>query len=152
MSQSNHLSDVDNEGSSAFKKAANEAGKVVIQKASKAVSSKFAGYLLRNPVVIGIAITVFLVLLGGMVAAFIVLSSAGEQQAKTGEGYYGGEISDFGLNEIPAQYIPIYKAAQEKYGVPWNLLAAEHRVETVFPRCTIWFPRLGPLGLFSSCL
>lgn len=41
-------------------------------------------------------------------------------------------ISHFGKNTIPAKYIPIYKAAAKKYGVPWNLLAAIHRVETDF--------------------
>ncbi|MEK5391275.1 lytic transglycosylase domain-containing protein [Margalitia sp. FSL K6-0131] len=34
--------------------------------------------------------------------------------------------------KIPAQYIPIYKAAEKKYGVPWYVLAAHHRVETRF--------------------
>lgn len=33
---------------------------------------------------------------------------------------------------IPAKYIPIYKAAEKKYGVPWYVLAAHHRVETRF--------------------
>ena len=34
--------------------------------------------------------------------------------------------------EIPEGYIPIYIAAGEKYGVPWTLLAAHHRIETRF--------------------
>lgn len=34
--------------------------------------------------------------------------------------------------EIPEEYIPVYIAAEEKYGVPWTLLAAHHRVETRF--------------------
>lgn len=34
--------------------------------------------------------------------------------------------------KIPAEYIPIYIAAGEKYNVPWTLLAAHHRVETRF--------------------
>ena len=33
---------------------------------------------------------------------------------------------------IPIEYIPIYVAAEEKYNVPWTLLAAHHRVETRF--------------------
>lgn len=33
---------------------------------------------------------------------------------------------------IPAKYIPIYIAAEEKYHVPWTLLAAHHRIETRF--------------------
>ncbi len=38
---------------------------------------------------------------------------------------------NFDMN-IPEQYIPIYVAAEEKYGVPWTLLAAHHRIETRF--------------------
>lgn len=34
--------------------------------------------------------------------------------------------------EIPIEYIPVYVAAEEKYNVPWTLLAAHHRVETRF--------------------
>jgi len=34
--------------------------------------------------------------------------------------------------EIPIEYIPVYVAAEQKYGVPWTLLAAHHRVETRF--------------------
>lgn len=37
----------------------------------------------------------------------------------------------FDMN-IPEQFIPIYVAAEEKYGVPWTLLAAHHRIETRF--------------------
>lgn len=33
---------------------------------------------------------------------------------------------------IPVEYIPIYKAAAEKYDIPWPLLAAHHRIETRF--------------------
>ncbi|MGN7477345.1 lytic transglycosylase domain-containing protein [Solibacillus silvestris] len=34
--------------------------------------------------------------------------------------------------EIPIEYIPVYVAAEQKYNVPWTLLAAHHRVETRF--------------------
>jgi peptidoglycan LD-endopeptidase LytH len=42
------------------------------------------------------------------------------------------KLSLVGKEEVPSQYIPIYKAAEKEYGVPWNLLAAHHRVETKF--------------------
>ncbi|MFJ6211027.1 lytic transglycosylase domain-containing protein [Lysinibacillus sp. NPDC092081] len=42
------------------------------------------------------------------------------------------EIQQYFDMKIPEQYIPIYVAAEEKYGVPWTLLAAHHRVETRF--------------------
>lgn len=44
---------------------------------------------------------------------------------------------------IPPQYIPIYKAAEEVYGVPAFLLAAHHRVETIFSTMD---PLLSPAG------
>lgn len=47
-----------------------------------------------------------------------------------GESTYN--MSSFGKEEVPPEYIPIYKAAEEEYGVPWYLLAAHHRVETKF--------------------
>lgn len=43
---------------------------------------------------------------------------------------------------IPKEYIPIYKAAAQKYGVPWELLAAHHRVETKFSKG----PLVSPAG------
>lgn len=47
-------------------------------------------------------------------------------------GDYSYDLSSIGQDEIPSEYIPIYKAAQKEYGVPWYLLAAHHRVETKF--------------------
>lgn len=47
-------------------------------------------------------------------------------------GVYEVNISEIGANEIPAEFVDIYKRAGEKYGIPWTLLAAEHRVETTF--------------------
>lgn len=44
---------------------------------------------------------------------------------------------------IPDEYIPIYKAAAEKYDIPWTLLAAHHRVETRFSTMD---PLLSPTG------
>lgn len=44
---------------------------------------------------------------------------------------------------IPEEYMPIYKAAAEEYGVPWELLAAHHRVETKFSTMD---PMLSPVG------
>ncbi|WP_203362492.1 lytic transglycosylase domain-containing protein [Bacillus sp. REN10] len=44
---------------------------------------------------------------------------------------------------IPDEFIPIYKAAEQKYGVPWELLAAHHRVETKFSQMD---PLISPAG------
>lgn len=45
--------------------------------------------------------------------------------------------------EIPSEFIPIYKAAELEYGVPWYLLAAHHRVETIFSTMD---PMISPVG------
>ncbi|MBU5210362.1 MULTISPECIES: lytic transglycosylase domain-containing protein [Heyndrickxia] len=44
---------------------------------------------------------------------------------------------------VPTQYLPIYKAAEKKYGVPWYVLAAHHRVETRFSTMD---PMISPVG------
>ncbi|WP_100402958.1 lytic transglycosylase domain-containing protein [Bacillus sp. FJAT-42315] len=44
---------------------------------------------------------------------------------------------------IPEEFIPIYKAAEKEYGVPWELLAAHHRVETKFSQMD---PLISPAG------
>jgi peptidoglycan LD-endopeptidase LytH len=64
---------------------------------------------------------------------------------------YGGfltyqELSDEAKEEIPSEYIPIYKDASEKYGVPWNLLAAHHRVETKFSQMETMISPVGAEG------
>lgn len=45
--------------------------------------------------------------------------------------------------DVPKEYIPFYKKAAEKYGVPWTLLAAHHRIETRFSTMD---PLLSPVG------
>ncbi len=54
------------------------------------------------------------------------------------------EIKDKHPNkEVPSEFMPIYKAAETEYGVPWYLLAAHHRVETIFSTMD---PMLSPAG------
>ncbi|MFD2703954.1 lytic transglycosylase domain-containing protein [Salibacterium lacus] len=38
----------------------------------------------------------------------------------------------FAENEVPEKYLSIYREAENEYGVSWEVLAAVHRVETVF--------------------
>ena len=45
--------------------------------------------------------------------------------------------------DVPAEYIELYKKAEENYGVPWTLLAAHHRIETRFSTMD---PLLSPAG------
>jgi peptidoglycan LD-endopeptidase LytH len=64
---------------------------------------------------------------------------------------YGGfltyqELSEEAKEEIPPEYIPIYKEASREYGVPWNLLAAHHRVETKFSKMKTLVSPVGAEG------
>ncbi|MFD2328745.1 peptidoglycan DD-metalloendopeptidase family protein [Cohnella sp. GCM10020058] len=52
-------------------------------------------------------------------------------------------ISKIGKNEIPKQYMDYYQSAAAQFNVPWNLLAAMHRVETVFSTMD---PMVSPVG------
>ena len=75
---------------------------------------------------------IFLVIGVLLFAAMIFFTFMVQAEQEEPANLVGTEISELGSNEIPAQYLPIYQAAGQKYGIPWNLLAAVHRVETVF--------------------
>ena len=47
---------------------------------------------------------------------------------------------------IPIEYIPVYVAAEQKYKVPWTLLAAHHRIETRFSTMTTLISPVGAEG------
>lgn len=66
-----------------------------------------------------------------------------EQQNSINNKFYGGQISSLGEDEIPQEFIDIYKDAEKEYNVPWNLLAAHHKVETDFSSIT---PMVSPVG------
>ncbi|BFH18149.1 peptidase M23 [Paenibacillus dendritiformis] len=88
---------------------------------------------LKNP----IGMKIFIVLLVGgilitvaMIFLFILLVGViGSKQLNLGMG-----ASTYGNKIIPPEYLPMYQEAEEKYGVPWGLLAAIHKVETNFSR------------------
>jgi len=48
--------------------------------------------------------------------------------------------------EIPEEYMEIYLAAEEEYGVPWALLAAQHRIETKFSTMSTLVSPVGAEG------
>ena len=52
-------------------------------------------------------------------------------------------LSEFGAHEIPSEYIPYYQEAGEKFNINWIVLAAVHRVETVFSTME---PMVSPVG------
>lgn len=45
--------------------------------------------------------------------------------------------------KIPTEYIPIYMDAGKEYNIPWTLIAAHHRVETIFSTMD---PLVSPAG------
>ena len=152
----------DTDGSSALKKSANTAAKnatkKVAQKATKKVAQKVgaalaraAGALLAKvgwPVWLTVAIVFFVVIIGSSLFVMFTASTGTqeEEQVTTESAFWGGDISQLGENAIPADYIPIYKEAEKKYGVPWNLLAAEHKVETNFSTIKNMISPVGATG------
>lgn len=63
---------------------------------------------------------------------FMNITKEETMETETITPYAGGPISAIGEGEIPPEFIPVYEAAAKEFGVPWNLLAAIHRVETNF--------------------
>lgn len=47
---------------------------------------------------------------------------------------------------VPTEYIPYYKAAGEKYGIDWSVLAAIHDIETDYSRIKIMVSSVGAVG------
>lgn len=148
MSQTNDPNnEYEVEGSSVLKSAASSVDKAGKQVAKKAFQKAGTAATLKIgwPIILGV-IAVLILLAGIAVAMVLIITSSGEESKPEGgadSGFWGGEISDIGANEIPAAFILIYKEAQEKYGVPWNLLAAHHRVETRFSTIS---PMISPVG------
>jgi murein DD-endopeptidase MepM/ murein hydrolase activator NlpD len=80
----------------------------------------------------------FLIIGGFSIIIFLLLGSskASLEQYQQSQALDQMEwiLSEQGKAMIPAQYLAIYQQAGQKYGVPWNLLAAIHKVETDFGR------------------
>ncbi|PYZ96985.1 hypothetical protein CR205_11515 [Alteribacter lacisalsi] len=77
-----------------------------------------------------------------LILIFVLFSGMFEREPEE-PGEWGGKISAAGERDIPDEFLPIYHAAEEEYSVPWNLLAAVHRVETIFSSMD---PLLSPVG------
>jgi murein DD-endopeptidase MepM/ murein hydrolase activator NlpD len=106
----------------------------------KSYAKKALLHYLKLPLIIGVGVFLLILICAGLILTFTLQQP--EQETSAG-GWEIGGITEFGANEIPASYIPIYKEAGEKYGVPWNLLAAHHRVETRFSTIS---PMISPVG------
>ncbi|MFC4356229.1 lytic transglycosylase domain-containing protein [Chryseomicrobium palamuruense] len=57
--------------------------------------------------------------------------------------FISSKAIEFRDPEIPEEYIDVYQSAEAEYGVPWQLLAAHHRIETRFSTMD---PLLSPVG------
>ncbi|MGX9161965.1 NlpC/P60 family protein [Priestia megaterium] len=79
-----------------------------------------------------------IVVIGALIFASSMMGLSKQEEAAdptttgTGVASYNVNVSKLGLNEIPEEYVKYYKAAGEKFGVPWTLVSAIHRVETNF--------------------
>ncbi|MDQ0299883.1 membrane-bound lytic murein transglycosylase B [Salibacterium salarium] len=77
----------------------------------------------KKPVSAGIILFLFLFISGALLYKGLTPDTNPEQEDTTPQ---------YSKDEIPEQYIPIYKEAEADYGVSWEVLAAVHRVETLF--------------------
>lgn len=73
--------------------------------------------------------SVFFIAAIGIGAFYLVSSMFTENEL---DKLLNGRLSGIANNEIPAEYMPIYQEAADEYEIPWELLAAVHRVETRF--------------------
>lgn len=82
------------------------------------------------------AAAVFAVMFFFAVAVFGTIFTSlfiSQNRASSADPYAQWEVSQ-GFPQAAKKYLPIYQAAGKKYGVPWQILAAIHKVETDFGR------------------
>jgi peptidoglycan DL-endopeptidase CwlO len=116
---------------SVARKGMDQAGKYAKKKAKKAgkfLASKLFLYLFSTTGILVVAGIILVVILGSLLASI----SREDPTEFEGGGVYEVDLSQLGADSIPAEFVDTYMAAADKYGVPWTLLAAIHRVETVF--------------------
>lgn len=83
------------------------------------------------------------------ILAGLFFTIIGGEQEEGGGGFAGGPISETGQKEIPAEFLPVYQAAAAEYNILWNLIAAIHRVETVFSTIDPMISYVGAEGHFQ---
>lgn len=77
---------------------------------------------------------------------FLFLGGLAEEEEEFQEYAWGGKARYFADNEVPANYIPLYKKAAKKYDLDWELLAAIHRIETRFSTISPMVSHVGAEG------
>lgn len=92
---------------------------------------------------LGIPVIIGIFLFGIVLIAALIYQNESESSKS---GVIGGAPSKMALGMIPKQFMPIYQAAGKMYGVPWNLLAAHHKVETEFSTIKVMVSPVGAQG------
>jgi Transglycosylase SLT domain len=85
----------------------------------------------RSRLLLGVALA--LTLLVPLAAALMAVVIVEQASPSCGAGA-GGPPSAAAGTAIPAGLMPIYRAAEREYSVPWNVLAAINKIETDFGR------------------
>ncbi|MFD2658460.1 MULTISPECIES: peptidoglycan DD-metalloendopeptidase family protein [Gracilibacillus] len=99
-----------------------------IKKAGKIKKYLLIGGIVLSPFFLFICIGVFIIIMG-----MVVVLEVDDETS----------LSEYGAEEIPAEYIPIYQEAGEEFGVDWLILASIHRIETHFSTLD---PMVSPVG------
>lgn len=102
-----------------------------------------------NKWILGGIVAIPLSIVGGILlltGILLFMATAAADEEKGLQPMIGSEISAEGQQEIPPEYLPIYKAAGQKYGIPWNLIAAIHKVETQFSGIDLMVSGVGAEG------
>lgn len=84
--------------------------------------------------------------LAGYETAYEKAIEYAQDQEKTMLAYASGNMSAVLDKGVPSQFIPIYQAAGEKYGVEWFLLASIHKIETNFSSLSNMISYAGAVG------
>jgi len=84
-----------------------------------------------NKLLFGVALALTLLVL--VTTSLLSIVAVVEEQSSCAPEPVGGPPGP-GAKVIPVRLMPIYRAAERAYGVPWNVLAAINKVETDFGR------------------
>lgn len=111
----------------------------MVKKKKKQKSATLKLWLVILMVPVTLTVYILLYIVWGTIKEFPVFAK------NTDEKLYAEIQQDFDM-KIPIEYMPVYMAAEEKYNVPWTLLAAHHRIETRFSSMSTLVSPVGAEG------
>lgn len=111
----------------------------MVKKKKKQKSPTLKLWLVILMVPVTLTVYILLYIVWGSIKEFPVFAK------NTDEKLYAEIQQDFDM-KIPIEYMPVYMAAEEKYNVPWTLLAAHHRIETRFSSMSTLVSPVGAEG------